>query len=589
MAATFHGQLTLGQGALTKPGLCIADYANTAGLYASTTGIYGTKDVLYVGVGGQEKLKADSTGITVYALGVTNASALTTNCRLVTRDESNKSIGIMSAPSSNGQVLTGNTNGSLAWGTVPTGSGTQDTFAVWGANNSLHGSSLLRELYPIGLNPVVEANANVVVVIADGYVKTSNIDISAALVYRNVLNGEAVIPHLPQDTATGTMYSLSGNSGGLYVWRESFPLGGTPSGTPAGKVLKLKNALAVGAAPKISDLEWADDIYGTGGGGVGTVTSVAMTVPSVLFTTPVSGSPVTGDGTLALALTTQDANKFFGASDSGGPSLPAFRRILPIDLSATGTTNGFVLSRTGSTTMAWVAQTGGGGVSSVGVQTNSVPGITLAASPTTGSVLLQLTGSPLPKGPASSNGKVLKISGSVTVGADVPWANLVWGDDLQGSGGGGTITGGGSAHQLAVWSAATNIVGIVNNASTATFLRSGTGITLDPAFTAIAPGDLGTVSTVGFFLTRAGPTSMQWGQVFPVVNDPNPSQGGGGLFADQDRAEFMINVGWVKATSGGGGGLAAPTGDGIWVYVITTTPVAFSGWKKLVGQNLWQT
>ena len=40
---------------------------------------------------------------------------------------------------------------------------------------------------------------------------------------------------------------------------------------------------------------------GTGGGSTGTVTSVAMTVPGVIFTSPVSGSPITTSGTLALA------------------------------------------------------------------------------------------------------------------------------------------------------------------------------------------------------------------------------------------------------------------------------------------------
>jgi hypothetical protein len=65
-------------------------------------------------------------------------------------------------------------------------------------------------------------------------------------------------------------------------------------------------------------------------GGGGTVTSVALTAPSI-FT--VAGSPVTTSGTLALSLSTQTANTFFAGPSSGGAAAPTFRGIVFGDLS----------------------------------------------------------------------------------------------------------------------------------------------------------------------------------------------------------------------------------------------------------------
>lgn len=64
-------------------------------------------------------------------------------------------------------------------------------------------------------------------------------------------------------------------------------------------------------------------------GGTGTVTSVALTAPSILS---VSGSPVTTSGTLALSLATQTANTVFSGPTSGGAATPAFRALVADDV-----------------------------------------------------------------------------------------------------------------------------------------------------------------------------------------------------------------------------------------------------------------
>lgn len=67
------------------------------------------------------------------------------------------------------------------------------------------------------------------------------------------------------------------------------------------------------------------------GGGSGSVTSVALTMPSE-FT--VTGSPIVGAGTLAVAKANQSANRVFAGPTSGGAAAPAFRALVPADFPA---------------------------------------------------------------------------------------------------------------------------------------------------------------------------------------------------------------------------------------------------------------
>lgn len=75
----------------------------------------------------------------------------------------------------------------------------------------------------------------------------------------------------------------------------------------------------------------------TGGGGSGTVTSVALTAPSFLS---VAGSPVTTSGTLALTLATQSANTVFAGPTTGAAAAPTFRALVAADLPNTAVTAG---------------------------------------------------------------------------------------------------------------------------------------------------------------------------------------------------------------------------------------------------------
>lgn len=71
------------------------------------------------------------------------------------------------------------------------------------------------------------------------------------------------------------------------------------------------------------------------GGGSGSVTSVALTMPGE-FT--VAGSPITGSGTFAVTKATEVANSIFAGPSSGGAVAPTFRALVTADMPAgTGT------------------------------------------------------------------------------------------------------------------------------------------------------------------------------------------------------------------------------------------------------------
>lgn len=65
--------------------------------------------------------------------------------------------------------------------------------------------------------------------------------------------------------------------------------------------------------------------------GAGTVTSVALTVPAGLS---VSGSPITGSGTLAVTWATEAANLVLAGPVSGGVATPTFRALVAADMPA---------------------------------------------------------------------------------------------------------------------------------------------------------------------------------------------------------------------------------------------------------------
>lgn len=80
-------------------------------------------------------------------------------------------------------------------------------------------------------------------------------------------------------------------------------------------------------ATDYGSFEWPPE--GSGSGGSGTVTSIAIAVPSILT---VSGSPITTSGTITLGLATELANTVFAGPSSGSPAVPTFRALVAADI-----------------------------------------------------------------------------------------------------------------------------------------------------------------------------------------------------------------------------------------------------------------
>lgn len=119
--------------------------------------------------------------------------------------------------------------------------------------------------------------------------------------------------------------------------------------------------------------------YGSnsGGGGSGTVTSVALSMPAIFS---VSGSPVTTTGTLTATLATQTAGKIFAAPPTT-TGTPTFQTIVAEHLNPTYS-NGQVLTTNGAGVVSWTTVGGSGTVTSVGLSLPSE--ITVTGSPVTG-------------------------------------------------------------------------------------------------------------------------------------------------------------------------------------------------------------
>jgi hypothetical protein len=128
----------------------------------------------------------------------------------------------------------------------------------------------------------------------------------------------------PQAANTILAGPPSGSAGGAATFRA---LVGADLPLPAANSLGGLQSITC-ASGQFINLISTSGIAGCGTPGAGSVTSVGLSLPS-LFT--VTGSPVTGSGTLAATLASQSASQFF-ASPVGNAGVPVFRSIVPADI-----------------------------------------------------------------------------------------------------------------------------------------------------------------------------------------------------------------------------------------------------------------
>ena len=164
---------------------------------------------------------------------------------------------------------------------------------------------------------------------------------TAAPTFRSLVSTD--IPALPYGTGTVTSVALA-LPNIMSVSGSPVTTTGTLTGTlttQAANSLFAGPISGVGATPTFRALTTAD----LAGLGVGTVTSVGMTVPSILSVTP---STITTSGSFALSLTTESANQIFAGPSSGAAATPTFRSLTSADIPAlpygTGTVTSVGLS-----------------------------------------------------------------------------------------------------------------------------------------------------------------------------------------------------------------------------------------------------
>lgn len=156
-----------------------------------------------------------------------------------------------------------------------------------------------------------------------------------------VTNGVFATSLIANDASTphGTYYRVNYTASSGQAWQESWNIPTTATVQAIAQVRVFNPAVTFsfsqflqGAATDGQVISW-DNTLGywkpISATGLGSVTSVALTAPSVFS---VSGSPIIGAGTLAMALATQTANTVWAGPGSGAAAIPAFRALVALDI-----------------------------------------------------------------------------------------------------------------------------------------------------------------------------------------------------------------------------------------------------------------
>lgn len=145
-------------------------------------------------------------------------------------------------------------------------------------------------------------------------------DTNDTLYYGKGDNGSGVATSIPAIAGSGAFITTSTNQTSGLSGNKTFSGTVAFSGTVTAPTLASSdNSTNVATTAFVKSL----------GLGSGSVTSVAMSVPSILS---VSGSPITTSGTLALSLASQSAFQVFAGPSVGGSGTPSFRALTADDI-----------------------------------------------------------------------------------------------------------------------------------------------------------------------------------------------------------------------------------------------------------------
>lgn len=164
---------------------------------------------------------------------------------------------------------------------------------------------------------------------------TATIDCSLANIFDLTLTANCTLTITnPPDPSLGGIIWVILRQGGSGSYTVTWPLSvvwQAADGTATGSAPTLHTVVTASDAITLATLDggttWGGQLDGSATGG--TVTSVALTVPAELS---VSGSPVTGSGTLAVTKATQTANTVWAGPTSGAAAQPTFRALDAADI-----------------------------------------------------------------------------------------------------------------------------------------------------------------------------------------------------------------------------------------------------------------
>lgn len=132
----------------------------------------------------------------------------------------------------------------------------------------------------------------------------------------------------PQDGQHIKLLLQQSANGWTITWPGSFYfIGGNTLDASSGQI----NQLTATYSSALGGI-WVAMLETNNAAGSGTVTSVALTDGSTTPIYTVSGSPITGSGTLTLTLNTENSNKVLAGPASGSAAQPTFRSLVWNDI-----------------------------------------------------------------------------------------------------------------------------------------------------------------------------------------------------------------------------------------------------------------